>query len=336
MIARTPLGGSGSGAYLSRRAFALGASGVLIPSQVLANVEQTPLEAGDERLDTGSDAVQRLTLPVLLNGRTPTRLVVDSGANRTVLSVELAQALGLEPGPITRIHGIAGVEPAPTAARVQLQFGRELQVSLTNVPLLSAGKIGAAGLLGLDAVKDRRVVFDFARGALEIRRSSRRMLVANDIRADAVTVRGRQKAGQLTVVDASAARQKMEVFIDTGAEWSVGNRALQRVTAAWRNRRGFSTSQVMLHGATGDRMVADLDAAPPMKIGELSIGAFRLPFADLHTFRLWGLEDRPAMVVGMDLLRRFKRVELDFGAAHVSFYSAVDRQYWAERGNGSA
>jgi hypothetical protein len=42
-------------------------------------------------------------------------------------------------------------------------------------------------------------------------------------------------------------------------------------------------------------------------------------FADVHVFDLWKLRDRPAVVLGMDLLTQFDLVALDFGRSAVRF-----------------
>ena len=42
-------------------------------------------------------------------------------------------------------------------------------------------------------------------------------------------------------------------------------------------------------------------------------------FADLPVFGLWGLEAKPALVLGMDLMAEFTSVSLDFGRSTVTF-----------------
>ena len=44
-----------------------------------------------------------------------------------------------------------------------------------------------------------------------------------------------------------------------------------------------------------------------------------MAFADLHIFDVWGINDRPALLLGVDILKMFSRVELDFGAGRVRF-----------------
>jgi hypothetical protein len=58
---------------------------------------------------------------------------------------------------------------------------------------------------------------------------------------------------------------------------------------------------------------------PNMRIGGISFTRFGLAFADLHTFDVWGLSDKPALLVGMDLLRLFSQVSIDFSLREVTF-----------------
>mgnify|MGYP006175772861 CR=1 FL=1 len=39
----------------------------------------------------------------------------------------------------------------------------------------------------------------------------------------------------------------------------------------------------------------------------------------MHVFKIWDLEDKPGLVLGMDLLRQFEQVALDFGRSRVRF-----------------
>jgi hypothetical protein len=75
-------------------------------------------------------------------------------------------------------------------------------------------------------------------------------------------------------------------------------------------------------GATGDRAPATVAPTPMIHIGALRFARGHLPFARLHTFALWGLTERPALIMGMDLLRAFRQVTLDLGEARATFADA--------------
>jgi hypothetical protein len=58
---------------------------------------------------------------------------------------------------------------------------------------------------------------------------------------------------------------------------------------------------------------------PTLRLGGLAVNQVMGIFADLHIFDLWKLSDRPAILVGIDVLRHFRGVTLDFGRRQVIF-----------------
>ena len=54
-----------------------------------------------------------------------------------------------------------------------------------------------------------------------------------------------------------------------------------------------------------------------MRIGGVNFTQFGLAFAELHTFDLWQLQNQPALLIGMDLLRLFDMVTIDFARRQV-------------------
>ena len=65
-------------------------------------------------MSTGRDLVGRITAKVMVQGRGPYDFVVDTGANRTVVSTELADELRLPDAGMARVHGIVGAENTRT------------------------------------------------------------------------------------------------------------------------------------------------------------------------------------------------------------------------------
>ena len=56
-----------------------------------------------------------MTVPVRLSGVGPFRFLVDTGADRTAVSRELAGRLGLVQGDIASLHTVTGVSSVSTA-----------------------------------------------------------------------------------------------------------------------------------------------------------------------------------------------------------------------------
>jgi hypothetical protein len=302
---------------------ALGAT-LALPAMALAQAgAQQPPPTGT--LIGRKDFTDRLTTKVFVNGQGPFDFVIDTGANRSVISRELAGKLGLPPGEIVHVHGIAGVQDAQTV-NVQSFKAGVIEVPLHDIPTLAQTDLGCDGFLGIDAFRDRQVLFDFARNIVIVERTTyigptedfRNLAVVSSD----VVVPATQRSGQLTIVDATAARQHITCFIDSGCEKTVGNMAMRRAVQAVTADRNFTPVNVVIHGATGQDVPGEVALVPTMRIGGVHFTAFPVAFADLHTFELWGLKDQPTLMMGMDLMRLFTQVAMDFGNRKVRFRMA--------------
>ena len=276
-------------------------------------------------LETAFDAARRMTVPVMIQGRGPYQFVVDTGANRTVVSQELAAALNLAPEGSLPVHGIAGVEPAPMFRLARLQVGGSFAYGV-EAPGLPAAKLGADGLLGVDVLRNRRVSLDFKNNRFEIAISSRYASVGrgHDTRLgesgpQVVSVPARYRFGQLVIVGADVADAPVSAFLDSGAQISVGNLALKDAVLRMRPELAERFVQTPLISATGQTAQGEFAILPSLRLGSLRLQRLFVVFADLHIFRLWQLEDRPAILIGVDVMRQFERVILDFGRREVTF-----------------
>ncbi|HWE47172.1 MAG TPA: retropepsin-like aspartic protease [Caulobacteraceae bacterium] len=270
------------------------------------------------------DRSSRLTTKVRINGQGPYDFVIDTGANRSVIATEIAADLKLPAGTPTKIHGIARVEDAQTVNVRSLKAG-DIDAPIKDVPLLNRVDLDADGLLGIDTFVDRVLTFDFVGNTAHIAYSyfehgftepptHSLMAASSDI-----VVPARQRFGQLTIVDASAAREKITCFIDSGAEKTVGNMAMRRAVQAQTADRNFTPVDVVIHGATGQDVPGQVALVPEMRLGGVHFSTFPIAFADLHTFSLWGLQNEPALMLGMDLMRIFETVTVDFRRKTVHF-----------------
>jgi hypothetical protein len=295
--------------------------GVLSASAVLAQ-QQSSSEPETGTLIGHKDRSTRLTTKVMVNDTGPYDFVVDTGANRSVISAELAVKLQLPHGAPARIHGIAGVQPAVTVNVKSFKAG-VINIPLQDVPVLKDTDLGADGLLGIDAFRDRQVTLDFVRNIVLISRSSYNGFhefsrTAAAVTSD-VTVTAKQRFGQLTIVDAEASKARITCFVDSGAQRTVGNMAMRRAVQAQTADAGFSPVKVMIHGATGQEVPGEVALVPSMRVGGVHFTSFPMAFADLHTFDLWQLSKQPALMLGMDLMRLFDIVSIDFGQRQVRF-----------------
>jgi len=263
------------------------------------------------------DASRRMTAPVMVNGRGPFDFVVDTGTNRTVVSAELAASLNLDAGPIAVVHGISGVVPSRTVKVDSLQIG-ERQAKRLHLPCMPAKSLGGAGLLGVDGLKNQRVVLDFLQVRMRIEPSSTRW-----VGPDSNIVEAKRRFGQLTMVDTDLDGRQVAVIVDTGSETTIGNAELRRMLVRTaRDEAKLGTAELI--GATGQTARGDFGGVPLFRIGRLTIRNLRVVYANLHTFDLWELNKRPAMILGMDVLRNFDAVAVDFGRSEVRFVMPKD------------
>lgn len=266
-------------------------------------------------LDASLDPDDRLTVEVTLNGLGPFQFIVDSGAGRSVLSETLADRLALAQGPDILVHGISGSIIARTAKVAQLMVG-DARLSNVNLPVLPPERVGADGLLGVDILEGRNVIMDFRKRRLEVRRSRSPFDLVRLPRE--VSVMADDRFGRLTVADCRVAGARALAFVDSGGGVSIGNKALSRAIAT-RRRRHDDVRSAQLLTASGEVTVGEYRIAPSLTLGDLRMTNVPMAFADLHIFDVWGLNDRPALLLGVDILKLFSRVELDFGAGRVLF-----------------
>ncbi|MBO9547352.1 retropepsin-like aspartic protease [Caulobacter sp.] len=267
-------------------------------------------------LDASLDQDARLTVPVMINGQGPFQFVVDTGADRSVLTPSVAERLALPRGPDVMVHGVSGSVLSQTALVTLLRSG-DSRLTDATLPVLPFERIGADGLLGVDILEDRNIVIDFRKKQLEIRRSSP---VNGSFRLPReVSVMADEKFGRLTLADSRIAGARSLAFIDSGGGVSIGNMALARAIAARRRRSPDHFQPARLLTAGGEMLLGEFRVVPSITMGELRITNIPMAFADLHIFDVWGLNDRPAALLGVDVLRLFARVELDFGIGRVLF-----------------
>jgi hypothetical protein len=281
-------------------------------------------------LQTGFDAVRRMTVPVTIQDQGPFTFVVDTGANHSVIAVDTAQALSLASAGRAAVHGIAGVDPAETVRVRHLRVGG-FTARRVRMPVLPRHHLGADGLLGVDILAGRHMIMDFGTNRFSISPSSETFrreirprgsgrLSTETQDPQVVVVPARYRFGQLTIIDAEVgAGIPITAFLDSGAQSTVGNLALRRAVYTREPGLALRAQQVQLVSATGQMVSGELAPIPGLRLGGLRIGNLSCVFADLHTFAIWDLIDTPAILIGMDVMRHFRAIELDYARREVVF-----------------
>ncbi|HVR90334.1 MAG TPA: retroviral-like aspartic protease family protein [Novosphingobium sp.] len=255
-----------------------------------------------------NDQHERMTVPVRIADQ-PFRFLIDTGAQNTVLSTAVAAQLALPMGRKARLIGVAGSQIVDTVEVDQIDLGRRSFYGII-APLLESGDIGADGIVGLDSLQDQRVLLDFGRKLMAI--GDAKALGGN--RGFEIVVTARRRSGQLIMTNARIDGVETDVVIDTGAETSIGNRALQRALSRRRQ-----SEQTTLYSVTGQQIVADLGLARQLVIGDMRLQNVQIAYADAPPFEALDLARRPAILLGMRDLRGFDRVAIDFSTRKVMF-----------------
>lgn len=266
-------------------------------------------------VETGSDLANRMTVPVTINGQGPFQFVIDTGADRTVISRELAEQLALPRSGTAKLHAMGG------SAEVNIVKIDRVQVS-TNVArrvkaaALPRRFIGADGLIGIDSLKGQRIVIDFPAGTMTLQASDTPEDVLPE-GSDLIVVTARTRLGQLVLADADANGQKVWVIVDTGAQNSVGNSKLRKLMVE-RNPT-TPVKPIEMIDVLGKSTPADYTIVNKLRIGGVMLGNAALAFADAHPFKVFELEKKPSMLLGMESLRAFQRVSVDFASRKIKF-----------------
>jgi predicted aspartyl protease len=299
---------------LSRRGFTAAIASLPLLSSALRAGEAAPLPAA-------TDAAKHLTVTVEVNGR-PFRFVVDTGAERTVLADTTVAALGLAASGTVMLAGIVRTVPAEMVEVASVSVGPVARENL-RLPILPRSELLADGYLGLDMIDGSRVVLDFQNGALEI--SDPLPYLATVYAPKHVTViPARGDNGHLRAAQCTVERRHVMAFIDTGAESTMGNEALYRQLTE-SNPSYVSHKTTDLIGLTGGTATGRLITPHLAEIGTLSFIDGTIAIADLQVFDMWGLKDEPTLLIGMNWLRQFKRVSIDYGRRQIRFEMSQTR-----------
>jgi predicted aspartyl protease len=265
-----------------------------------------PPSAPAETLDFGG-ATNRMTVPVQVDGKGPYAFIIDTGAERSVVSRELADTLGLDAGSRARLFDFAGPSTVNTVKVTSLSAG-SLTTGEIEAPALAAANMGASGMLGIDALQGHRLVIDFDHNRMTLMPAKKRP-------RGEVVVRAESRLGQLVLTQATFEGQPISVIIDTGSSVSIGNMAMR----ALAKRAPRVIGPINVESVTGRSFDVNYVMINDLHIGDMRFDKFGLSFADVPPFARFGLSDKPALILGMNSLKMFRRVEIDFVNRAIAF-----------------
>jgi hypothetical protein len=253
-----------------------------------------------------------------VNGRGPYQFIVDSGADTSVVGLRIARDLQLPLGSPVLLNNITDRNIVDRVKVAELTLGpstiRDLQL-----PALREQDLGGAGMIGIDALARQRLMMDFEKRTIQVEDAAR---PAKRYPGEIVVV-ARLKRGQLILTKVRAAGLSLEAVIDTGSQITIGNLAL-RDQLVRRHRDKLTT--VTATGVTGKSVKLELAMIKELRLGSITLRDVPMAFADVPPFQVFGLSDRPALLLGTDLLEAFRRVSLDFAARRVRSAAALQNR----------
>ena len=282
-----------------------------------ANVLPLPPAHFDPTLAVGGEDLKarkvetRLTVQVLVNGSGPYNFIVDSGADTSVVGLRIARELQLPLGTPAILNSMTARKIVDRVKVGQLTVGASIVRDL-ELPALRELDVGGAGMIGIDALVHQRLMMDF----------DKRLIKVEDARIPVkyypgeIVITARRQRGQLILTHVKAAGLELDAVIDTGTQITIGNLAL-RDQLIRGNRKKFVTIPVI--GVTGEKVDLQLAVVGELRLGPVVLRNVPMAFADVPPFKTFGLSDGPALLLGTDILEKFRQISLDFRARKIRF-----------------
>ncbi len=287
-----------------------------------------PKAAGNDpaaatQINTTQDDAARLRVAVSINGQ-PWHFLIDTASTHSVIASDVAEHLHLPHAGEVRVQNIGGMDKTPSVTIPELIFSGLVAHDI-RAPSLAHSNLGGDGLIGLDMLKGRRMVIDFRHDAqLTISESTRQAEAPKTVdEPGTIVVTAKSRFGQLIVTDAEIEGTPVAVIIDTGSQDSIGNAPLRNLVSG---RIAHSEIRpVVLVSVTGRTLPADFTQIGHVRVGGVDIANLPVAFANAATFKQFGLAKKPAILLGMDTLRLFEKVTIDFPKREIRFVMGTKR-----------
>lgn len=271
-----------------------------------------------------------LLVPVKI-GNTEKMFIVDTAANATVISPATRDALGLttKDGQIVDVTGAGGEVKYQAVELDSFGVGNYVRPKF-GVVVIDLAKFKKkpgepyAGILGTNFLSDFDVEIDLP--------ASRLRLYPHDKNGNASLpkLKGHQsvpnKAADkgFVVLDVSVEGKIVTAILDTGAPASLLNWAAAKQAGISIETKGVKkrTSGTVGLGA----QVADtyLYKFKRIEAGSTRFKAEELRIADLSVFKALGLSDKPAMLFGLDMLKK-RALLISYRTKKIYFYKSAAR-----------
>jgi Aspartyl protease len=300
----------------TRRALMMAVPGLCLAGRAYAQEAEPAVRIGPQpeetsityELDAWVDEWGRPTAKVMLNGQGPFRFMVDTGSTTTVMASRLLERVGAAQVGITTVHGTTGVADMPIANVRLLETGavKKKDVMVAVLPDYGLGR--EDGILGADVFAGKRLTFD-------IRNKSVRVDATHRGTIGMLRPNLRLRNGSLAEINGKVGSVKAKLMIDTGGQKCIVNPKLEAMLRQAHPRMPrYDRAHVI--GVTGHVLTGSYLAPPTIQMEMIQINDAVVVAADAPIFRVWGLENEPAMIVGVEVLSRLAAFSIDYGAKY--------------------
>jgi predicted aspartyl protease len=231
-------------------------------------------------------------------------MVLDTGANRSGVTADVAEALGLPPDeshPVL-LRGVTGSAPVPTIQVDSFTVG-DLMLTPVTLPIVGDALGGAQGVLGTEGLRDKRIYIDFRNDMIRIARSKNESAPISF-----TTIQLEHPETGLLMFHTMVGGIRVLAIIDTGGQATIGNEAMRTAL----KRRSAVGVHEEIEGVTTDVQDAEGFRSPAILLGDLEIRGESISYGDMHIFEHWNLTQEPALLIGMDTLGLLDTVIIDY------------------------
>ena len=113
------------------------------------------------------------------------------------------------------------------------------------------------------------------------------------------------------IIEGRVGRVPVKAVIDTGGLHTLGNAALQRAVAARRTRADIALATTVID-ATDRLRYGEVSVSPAITLVNATIRNPVITYGDFDIFHVWGLQDEPALLIGMDVLGTLAEFAIDY------------------------
>lgn len=245
-----------------------------------------------------------LIVSVTLNDLSQVDAILDTGATYPILDQRSARTVGIElsEAPLMiDIVGLGAVATFPVVDVDSMSFG-DIRLNGMQAAYNSTFRFPSTGnVIPASSLPHRTLDFDFEKSRL-LAYDRRPLGLARSV----VSKMPISRLNGLPFVEVSVNGTDGVALIDTGASLSFVNSAFAEGAA----RSPGAIRTVELIGSTGAIQSVRILSSRRFEIGQFEVKRFDVIVSDPEFLTHYGLDDRPVMVLGLDILRSF-RLQID-------------------------